>query len=191
MKIWFSSDLHFGHNKDFMYEPRGFHSIKEHDEIIIKNWNEIVKPEDKVYILGDLMLNDTDAGIEKVNQLNGRKVIILGNHDTPIRIERYREELNDIIDIMYAYQFKYNKHYLYLSHYPTITANYDDDKPWAKHLINLFGHTHQKEKFYNNNPYMYNVGLDANDNKPVSIDEILERIKEKKMEMDREDGRKN
>ena len=92
---------------------------------------------------------------------------------------------------MYAYQFKYNKHYLYLSHYPTITANYDDDKPWAKHLINLFGHTHQKEKFYNNNPYMYNVGLDANDNKPVSIDEILERIKEKKMEMDREDGRKN
>lgn len=191
MQTYFSSDLHFGHNKDFMYELRGFHSIEEHDEIIIKNWNEIVKPEDKVYILGDLMLNDTDTGIEKVNQLNGRKVIILGNHDTPIRIERYREELNDIIDIMYAYQFKYNKHYLYLSHYPTITANYDDDKPWAKHLINLFGHTHQKEKFYNNNPYMYNVGLDANDNKPVSIDEILERIKEKKMEMDREDGRKN
>lgn len=191
MQIYFSSDLHFGHNKDFMYEPRGFQSIEEHDEIIIKNWNEIVKPEDKVYILGDLMLNDTDAGIEKVNQLNGRKIIILGNHDTPIRIERYREELNDIIDIMYAYQFKYNKHYIYLSHYPTITANYDDDKPWAKHLINLFGHTHQKEKFYNNNPYMYNVGLDANNNKPISINEILERIKEKKMEMDREDGRKN
>lgn len=37
IKIWFTSDLHFGHNKSFLYEPRGFNSIEEHDATIIKN----------------------------------------------------------------------------------------------------------------------------------------------------------
>ena len=59
-------------------------------------------------------------------------------------------------------------------HYPTITANYDDDKPWAQHLcMPLFGHTHQEQPFYNNNPYMYNVGMDAHNCTPISIEEII------------------
>ena len=61
-KIWFTSDTHFGHIKDFLWSPRGFNSIEEHDEIIIKNWNELVAPEDEVYHLGDVMLNDNEHG---------------------------------------------------------------------------------------------------------------------------------
>ena len=56
--------------------------------------------------------------------------------------------------------------------------NYDDVK---KHhpLINLHGHTHYQNKFYNDNPYMYNVGVDSQDGYPVSIDKIKADIKEK------------
>ena len=67
--IWCSSDLHFGHDRQFMYGPRGFSSIEEHDATIIENWNKIVKPNDTVYLLGDLMLNDNENGIKKLNQL--------------------------------------------------------------------------------------------------------------------------
>ena len=182
--IWFTSDTHFCHDQSFLYEPRGFTSIKEHDEAIIKNWNKIIEPDDEVYHLGDVMLNDNEKGINYLKNLNGKIHLILGNHCTDTRIELYKTCPN-IISIDYAKKLKIGKNYFWLCHYPTITANYDDNKPWAKHLICLYGHTHQKEKFYNNNPYMYCVCLDAHNNKPIELQEILEDIKNKKMEMDR------
>lgn len=184
-KIWFTSDTHFSHIKDFLWSPRGFNSIEEHDEMVIKNWNELVAPEDEVYHLGDVMLNDNEHGLKCINRLNGKIHLIIGNHDRGTRIELYKQCPN-IVSVDYAQEIKYKKHYFYLSHYPTITANYDDEKPWANHLINLHGHTHSKEKFYNNNPYMYCVCLDAHNNRPVSIDEILLDIKTKVNEVKKE-----
>lgn len=180
-KTWFTSDLHFGHNREFMYGPRGFSSIIAHDSWIIMNWNMKVKPNDEVYVLGDLMLGNDDWGMRCLSLLNGNIHIIIGNHDSDGRLEKY-DQLLSVVSIEYATAFKYGKNYFYLSHYPTITSNYDDDKPWARRLINLHGHTHSKDKFYNDNPYMYNVSLDAHDNYPVSIDEIIEDIKQKKIE---------
>lgn len=183
--IYFTSDTHFCHNKPFLYEPRGFKSIEEHDETIVKNWNSIIKPEDEVYHLGDVMLIDNKKGIEYLKSLNGKIHLILGNHCTDTRIELYKTCPN-IVSIDYAKKIKIGKNYFWLCHYPTITANYDDDKPWAKHLINIFGHTHQKEKFYNDNPYMYCVCLDAHDNYPVEINEIIADIKTKKQTLDKQ-----
>lgn len=189
-KIWFTSDTHFGHIKDFLWSPRGFNSIEEHDEIIIKNWNELVAPEDEVYHLGDVMLNDNEHGLECINCLNGKIHLIVGNHDTSIRIELYKQCPN-IVSIDCAKEIKIGKNYFWLCHYPTITANYDDNKPWAKHLINIYGHTHQTEKFYKIketseiNPYMYCVCLDAHNNRPVELNEIIEDIKNQKMLLDR------
>ena len=190
-KIWFTSDTHFGHIKDFLWSPRGFNSIKEHDEMIIKNWNELVAPEDEVYHLGDVMLNDNEHGLECINCLNGKIHLIVGNHDTDTRIELYKQCPN-IVSIDYAKEIKIGKNYFWLCHYPTITANYDDNKPWARHLINIYGHTHQTEKFYKTketseiNPYMYCVCLDTHNNRPVSIDEILLDIKTKANEVKKE-----
>ena len=182
-KTWFTSDTHFGHNKEFLYSPRGFNSIKEHDAAIIKNWNELVSPEDEVYLLGDVMLNDNEHGIECIKQLNGKIHLILGNHDTDNRVILYENCLN-IIEIVFAKELKIDKNYFFLCHYPVITANYDDQKPWAKHLINIYGHTHQQNKFYNENPYMYCVCLDAHNNKPVELNEIINDIRDKKIQLD-------
>ncbi len=183
-KIWFTSDLHFGHQKEFLWGPRGFESSLEHDEAIIRNWNSVIKSDDDVYVLGDLMLGDNEYGINCINKLTGNIHVILGNHDSETRITLYLEKCPNIIEITYAKEIKINKNYFFLCHYPTVTANYDDDKPWAKHLINLHGHTHFKDKFYNNNPYMYNVALDAHNNYPIEITEIIENIKNKKMQLD-------
>lgn len=183
--IWFSSDLHLCHNKDFCFVPRGFKSTEEMNAAIIQRWNETVFPDDDVYVLGDLMLSDVEEGLRLLAKLNGYIHIIRGNHDTDTKVERYKE-LPNVVSVDYALEFKYKKAYFWLSHYPTLTANYDDDKPWAKHLINLYGHTHQQTNFYNDNPYMYHVGVDSHNCTPVSIDQIIEDIKKKKEELNNE-----
>lgn len=183
--IYFSSDLHFNHNKEFLYKPRGFDSVDAMNITIVNNWNSIVTDEDDVYILGDLMLGDNELGISLLKMLNGKLHIILGNHDTEPRIELYKN-LKNVVEICYATQLKYKKAYFFLCHYPVITANFDDQLAWTKHLINLFGHTHQQHIFYNDNPYMYNVGLDAHNNYPVSIEQIIIDIRQKKDELNRE-----
>ena len=85
MEIWFSSDTHFGHNKEFLYGPRGFSNVEEMNEAIIERWNKVVKPDDIVYHLGDTMLNDNEKGIECMHRLNGEIFLIWGNHDTDAR----------------------------------------------------------------------------------------------------------
>lgn len=58
---YFTSDLHIGHDKDFLYKPRGFDSIEQHDTAIVKRWNDIVTPDDTVYILGDLCMSGNES----------------------------------------------------------------------------------------------------------------------------------
>lgn len=184
--IYFTSDLHFCHNKDFVWRARGFNSIDEMNAAIIDRWNQTIQPEDVVYVLGDLMLSNVEEGMELFAQLNGHIHIIRGNHDTDTKVDRY-VNLPNVETIEHATVIKYGKALFYLSHYPTITANYDDDKPWAKHTVNLFGHTHQEQPFYQGNPYMYNVGMDAHDCTPISIDKIIEDIRNEKMRLSEED----
>lgn len=174
--FYFTSDLHFCHNKPFIYEDRGFKSIEEHDATIIENWNSIVKDEDTVFVLGDLMLNNDKEGIKKINQLNGTISIILGNHDTSDRINIYKDGLMKLYSIKYADKIKYKGYDFFLCHYPLETENFDDRG--MKHtLIDLHGHTHSKAIFTNEYPYKYNVALDAHNMYPVRIDNIIEDIK--------------
>lgn len=190
--IYFTSDLHLGHNKNFIYKSRGFKSIEEHDKGIIKNWNNIIKDNDDVYILGDLILGDNEKGLYNLSKLNGKFHIIYGNHDTPIRREIY-PALPQVIEAKEALTIKIGKQYYFLCHYPAMTANYDD-KPYHNHLIDLFGHIHSKEKFYipwdplytDPNPFMYNVALDAHDCYPVSIEQINDDIHQKIQELYKE-----
>lgn len=184
--IYFSSDYHFGHDKDFIWGgPRNCTSVEDNSEKIISKHNAIVKDEDDVYVLGDLMLGDYEYGLDKIKQLKGKIHIILGNHCTQNRIALY-QTLPNVVEIVYSTLIKIGKQHYYLSHYPSFTANYDD-KPYHSHIINLYGHTHQKNKFFTiegeENPFMYNVGVDAHDCAPVSIEEISKDIHEKVNEL--------
>lgn len=175
--IYFTSDLHFGHDKPFLYEPRGFTNVYDMNNAIFRNWNRIVTEDDDVYVLGDLMLNNNEGGLWFIKRLRGRIHIILGNHDTDTRELLYRECYN-VVEIVYATIVKYGKYRFYLSHYPTLCMH-GDDRPPKKDLVNLFGHTHQQHCFFRDektgveNYRMYNVGVDAHACTPVSIEDVI------------------
>ena len=176
-KIFLTSDTHFGHDREFLWGPRGFTNSQEHDEAIIKNWNEVVGPNDIVYHMGDLMLGDNTHGIECVKRLNGHIKLIRGNHDTDARWKLYAT-LPNIELIGWAEAIKYKKYQFYLSHHPTMTSNLEKAPHLRMHLINLYGHTHPMSKFYQDMPYMFHVGLDSNNNRPILLDDAIELVKE-------------
>lgn len=176
-KIFLTSDTHFGHDREFLWGPRGFTNSQEHDEAVIKNWNETVSPDDIVYHLGDLMLGDNAHGIECVERLNGHIKLIRGNHDTDARWKLYGA-LPNVELIGWADVIKYKKYNFYLSHHPTLTSNLEKAPHLRMHLINLYGHTHQMGKFYQDMPFMFHVGLDSNDNRPILLDDAIELMKE-------------
>lgn len=182
-KIWLCSDLHFGHDKDFIYGPRGFNSVEEHDKTIIQNWNELVSWDDEVWLLGDIMLNNNEGGIRKLNQLAGKIYILAGNHDTSTRIQLYANIRPTILTMGLAYILKYQDYHFYLSHYPVLCSNYDTDKPLKRQMISLCGHSHTTDKFKDmDKGVIYHVELDAHDNKPILLDDIIEDIKKYKGE---------
>lgn len=170
---YFCSDLHFAHNKPFLFEPRGFTSWEEHAETVVSNINRIVKPEDELLILGDCILSDDVAGMNYLRQLNGHKFLAIGNHDTNKRIAQYKTE-NIFEDIQYGYRFDYNKMTFWCQHYPCRMGNYKDKHP----TIALTGHTHSPDKFQYMEDGDYNVALDAHNCRPISIEEIFSDIKE-------------
>lgn len=175
---------HFNHDKDFIYKARGFDSIQEHDIAIIENINEVVDKDDELYILGDVWLGrDIEYGQLCLEAIKCDNIhIVCGNHDTDKKIEAMLM-CENVVYIAQAARLKYKKISFFLCHYPTITDNYDDvdDGKFIQHTVNLFGHTHQSERFYTlgnqMNPYMYNVSLDAHSNYPVSIDAVIDQIK--------------
>jgi len=169
--IWLTSDTHFCHDREFIWKKRGFQSVDEMNQTIIKNWNQCVSWDDDVYLLGDIMLKDNESGLKCLKQLQGRIHIALGNHDTATRAELYSHVYN-IVDVELAYKLDWNKYHFYLSHYPTYTGNLEHES-LSKTLINLYGHTHQLTNFFEDRPYMYHVGLDSHNNKPVSLETVL------------------
>ena len=177
MNIFITSDTHFGHDREFLYGPRGFTSIAEHDEEVIRRWNEVVKPEDTVYHLGDVMLGDNAHGLDCLRRLNGTIKIVRGNHDTDTRWKLYAELPNvELFD--WATVIKYKKYQFYLSHHPTFTSNLEKEPFLRAHLVNLYGHTHQTKDFYNDIPFMYHAGLDSHNCYPVLLDDAIEEAKE-------------
>jgi len=173
--IYFTSDLHFNHDREFIYKPRGFNSVEEMNDTIITNFNKIVTPDDDVYILGDLMLGGADKldeGLNLISELNGKLHLVRGNHDTDKRWIMYRT-LPNVVECENAIYFKYKGFHFYMSHYPTFTANLEKEN-LKQCTINLFGHTHQNNsKFYNDIPFMYCCCLDCHNNFPVSIDKAI------------------
>lgn len=177
-EIFITSDTHFYHRANFLWEPRGFSSVEEMNEKIIENWNSIISPNDIVYHLGDTMLNDNEKGIECFKRLNGRIFLIFGNHDTEARRDAlFTECIHKMDGGRYAYVIKHGKQSIYLSHYPTLTANFDD-KHFSQHVINLHGHVHSKTPWIDpRNPFIYDVGMDAHNCTPIHIDEVISDIR--------------
>ena len=81
-KIFFTSDLHFGHENVLRFDDRPFETVEEMDDELIKRWNDKVGKGDIVYVLGDLIWKTaTNEAVQIIKRLNGQIVLIKGNHD--------------------------------------------------------------------------------------------------------------
>lgn len=178
--VWFLSDLHIGHDKEFVWKARGFNSVGEMNETIIKNIKATVGENEHFYILGDLVLCPVEEARYWLSQIPGKVHVIIGNHDTDSRIELYKE-LG--FDCQYGARLRYKKYHFFLSHYPTLTANQGEDKLTLAH-INLYAHTHQKTWKSNYSTFAYHVGVDAHNCYPVEINTIISTLKDKNIQKD-------
>jgi calcineurin-like phosphoesterase family protein len=146
--------------------------------VIVKRWNTIVKPDDEVYILGDLMLNDTEEGLVYFKLLNGFKHIIIGNHDSNKRIEAYKKLPNTIVE-GFAARLKFNGYRFYLTHYPTLVSNFDCEEPLKKQLINVCGHSHTMHWDIDmDKGLIFHCELDTNNCFPWKLEDVIHNIKE-------------
>ena len=99
--IFFTSDLHLGHENCIRLCNRPFSNIEEMDETLIENWNHKVTGKDTVYILGDLIYRSQKPPEEYLRRLRGKKHLILGNHDRgwirSCQTERFFESVNNLL----------------------------------------------------------------------------------------------
>ncbi len=176
-KIYLTSDLHFGHDREFIWKVRGYDSVEHMNTRQVEKWNAIVDSDDDVYVLGDVMLGDP-KNIEYVRRLNGEIHIVLGNHDTLTREQMYRELPNVVEVAEIGIRLNYKKYHFVLTHYPMLTGNLEKES-LKQMSLNLYGHTHQLTNFYNDMPFMYHVGVDSHNGYPVLVDDIIEEMNKK------------
>ena len=169
--IYFTSDLHFNHGNILAYEPitRPFATISEMNETLIANWNNVVKPEDTVYVLGDFAMGPASDARGLVSRLNGTIKLIRGNHDTPAKLKIYQEMGIEIKDIEYL---TYKGRFFILCHFPIASEEFmqmvvNDNSE----VINVYGHVHSNAQkgFYKGT---YHIGVDTNNLTPISIEQV-------------------
>ena len=114
-KVFLTSDLHFGHDREFIWKARGYNSVEEMNEAQVRKWNETISDEDDIYILGDLMLGSVE-NINYLEKLKGKIHIVLGNHDTATREAMYKELPNVVEVAEVGIRLKYKKHHVHFLH---------------------------------------------------------------------------
>lgn len=128
MKIYVTSDTHFNHENIIKYCKRPYENANKMNESLIKNWNKVVKKEDTIFHLGDFGFGTKEELKSIFNRLNGKKYLIMGNHDFRVG-KKYYEELGFIK--VYKKSFEIDKYIL--SHKPITTDKF-----------NIYGHIHDK-----------------------------------------------
>ena len=164
MNVFVTSDTHFGHAgvckflRDDGTKLRPWDTPEEMDEEMVKRWNETVKPNDKVYHLGDVVINR--KALHTLHRLNGNKVLIKGNHDI-FRLGDYLPYFRDIR----AYHVMNN---ILFSHIPV----HPDSK--GRFRANVHGHLHYNT--VKDDPWYYCVCVEHTDFKPVPLEEIYKKV---------------
>ena len=185
---WFTADQHFGHFNIIKFCDRPFVDVDEMNEVMVARWNEVVKPDDVVYHLGDIAMGDKAERLEYISRLNGHIILYPGNHDScwegwskysPAKEQLYLDagigaiaqgtDYMDIGDCTVA-----------LNHFPYYGDSGEEDRfNWYRPVDNgdwlIHGHIHEIRKV---EARMINVGVDVWDFYPVHESTIIEIIKE-------------
>lgn len=170
MAKFYISDMHFFDKKIILSANRPYRNLKEMHTDIISKWNSKVSKKDTVYILGDVSSTDnlyeTMDLVRILKRLNGKKVLIVGNHDRKI-LNNYRFR-NCFIKIEEYLRIFDGKHKVILFHFPM-----EDWESSKKGSIHLHGHIHTEEISCIKN--RFHVGCDTQGFIPLTLKDILNR----------------
>lgn len=137
------ADLHFDDdNVNKLMDKRGFENAEQMNEYMISKWNSVVQKRDEVVILGDfIMSKDVKRAKEIILRLNGKKFMVLGNHDHVLRKTAFDTSLfKKMSDYMELHD---NNRRVICSHYPIMCYNRQFDIVNDKaHSYMLHGHIH-------------------------------------------------
>ena len=164
MKTFLISDTHFSHKNILSFlrkdgtRLREFESVTEMDNYMVERWNSVVSTQDKVYHLGDVCFRNRD--LEIISRLNGRKVLIKGNHDN-LKPNKYLEYFYDIR----AYHVLDK---LILAHVPL------HPESLSRWRGQIHGHTHANNLF---DKKYFNVSVENIEYTPVDFEYIREYFK--------------
>lgn len=128
--VFFIGCLHLSHEN--MAKHRGFYDSWEHDEHLIRCWNSVVNHTSKVFILGDITMENA-RHYPKLDELNGSKHVILGNHDRPQDIHE-----------LFKYVSKISGMYDYKGYTLTHAPIHPNEVVWYKG--NIHAHIHHVNK---------------------------------------------
>jgi calcineurin-like phosphoesterase family protein len=163
--IYFTSDLHLYHKNilEFCKDSRPFNDLDAMHESLRNHWNGLVNSDDTVYILGDVSFGDIQQTIKYLDSLNGKKILIYGNHDHKIR--RNDHNIQDCFDGCFdMLEITIDKKLYVLNHYPMVVWNRSHYGSY-----HLYGHCHGQ---YEHDGKALDVGLDANDFKLCSLNDV-------------------
>lgn len=167
MSLWFTSDTHFGHKNVIKYCNRPFQTVEEMDEVLIKNWNSRICPNDVVYHLGDVAFRSVEETNAILKRLNGKKILIRGNHDKKINSSLFEGVYN-------YYELKVQDKFIVMCHYAMRVWNKSHHGSY-----HLYGHSHGTLPQHG---LSMDVGVDANEFKPISFEEIKLVMEHRKAE---------
>jgi len=197
-KIWFSSDFHLGHQKNFIWESRGYASYEAHTDGVINKLNQEVKYNDILFYLGDFCLNSSDSLFESyISRINCQNIYMLwGNHNNPV-FRIYKNEVKKQFgrDDINVYPLKYrnvtflgdyfeinlNRVSIIMMHYPISIWNYMKEGAYM-----LCGHSHYnyiQSQASNLNGKILDVGWDGIGG-PYSFEMVNQIMKTKKIKVE-------
>lgn len=195
MTTWYTSDLHLGHANIVTFCDRPWDTVEQMNEGIVQRWNDVVAPDDEVYVLGDLALGKLDDSLAVAARLNGIKYLVPGNHDRcwsgyrrdgkvrPEDVKRYEEAgFMVLAERVITDLDRGHSPEVLLCHFPYMLderhgTRYAEHHPEDQGMWLLHGHTHST-KILSDHPRQIHVGMDAWGYTPVDEEWILELIHE-------------
>ena len=168
--ILYTADLHFGHANAIKFDNRSFADADEMDKVLMELWNGRVQKDDTVYIVGDLCYRSAYTPDWYLSRLKGHKILVLGNHDTPIlnnpEAQKYLEGIEKMMHI------KDGENDICLCHFPLAEWNGCYHGTW-----HIYAHIHSNKndtyEFMRNRDRALNAGCMINNYMPVSFNELL------------------
>jgi calcineurin-like phosphoesterase family protein len=175
-KTFFTGDTHFGHKNIIKYAGRPFEcsaeGVKKHDEELIRRWNSKVPEDADVIVLGDFCFaprKEPKLWIENIlAQLNGRIWLVEGNHDHRATRSVFKDVGRMLPRVL---EVKVGDRVITLNHFAQYVWPNSHFGSW-----HLYGHSHAELPLNDQNPFSFDVGVDAQSLYPLSFEEVEETM---------------